>query len=409
MKILRIAEEAVGRCRVLSALSETPGRTTRTFLSTPMHECHREISSWMEQLGMRVDVDSAGNLRGRYLATNSGASALLIGSHIDTVPNAGPYDGVLGVMIALALIDVLDGRRLPFDIEIIAFSEEEGVRFKLPFIGSRAVAGTLIESELSTPDASGITIEQAIRNFGLDPGRLSEARIRSEAFAFVEYHIEQGPVLDKANLALAVVDAIVGQSRLDVVFSGKSNHAGTTPMNLRADALAGTAEWIGLVEETARATDGLVATVGRLEVRPGAVNVIPGEVQMSLDVRHPVDEVRLSKVEYLLKSADAIAKRRGLTARWQERLSQPAVKMDARLVESAERSLIAAGQVPRRMTSGAGHDAMILSGRIPSVMFFLRSPGGVSHHPDESVRVEDVATAIRSGLCLLNELSTMYN
>lgn len=390
---MALAEEAISRCRLLAGFSESATDLTRTFLSPPMRDCHRVISGWMRGLGMRVAVDAIGNLRGVY--PGDGEQRLIIGSHIDTVPNAGAFDGVLGVMIGLALVEGLAGQRLPFEIEVIAFSEEEGVRFQKPFLGSLALVGALqMDGEIA----------QAVRDFGLDPERIGEARMdASRVIGYVEFHIEQGPLLDDAGVSLAVVDAIVGQSRFGLTFTGAANHAGTTPMRRRRDALAAAAEWVVGVEAEALRTDGLVATVGSIDALPNAGNVIAGEVQVSLDVRHRDDEVRLGAVNRLLDEAVEIGNRRGVGVAASERLNQTAVQMDAGLVSLAERC------APFRMVSGAGHDAMILAPVVPAVMLFVRSPGGVSHHPDETVRVEDVAAAIRAGLALLTEIGKRYN
>jgi allantoate deiminase len=360
----------------------------------------------MWSLGMQVEVDAAGNLRGFYPGTNRACKRLIIGSHLDTVPNAGRYDGVLGVVMGVALVERLQGKHLPFAIEVIGFSDEEGVRFGVPFIGSRAVTGSLDEQSLQITDASGVSIQQAIRNFGLDPSRLGEAALAPAAGAYLEFHIEQGPVLANVQAPLAVVDAIAGQSRAAVSFKGMANHAGTTPMHLRQDALCAAAEWIVCVEKEAYVTDGLVGTVGHIDAKPGASNIIPGEVNATLDVRHARDEVRRGAFETLLQNGEAIALRRGLTFQSDIVLDQAAVPMHSELTELAERAIEAAGVQPHRIISGAGHDAMILAARLPTAMIFLRSPGGISHHPDEAVREEDVARALRAGHHLLQNLCT---
>ena len=221
-----------------------------------MRDCHQEIARWMESLGAQVRIDAAGNFRGVYAATQPNAPRLLIGSHLDTVPNAGAYDGILGVVIAVALAEELRGRRLPFAIEVVGFSEEEGVRFGTPFIGSRALVGSLDEGLLGVLDARGISVREAIETYGLDPTKISEAELHGDALGYLEFHIEQGPVLEKLNLPLAAVEAIAGQSRLEFTFLGHANHAGTTPMHLRCDAIAGAAEWIGVVERLALETSG---------------------------------------------------------------------------------------------------------------------------------------------------------
>jgi allantoate deiminase len=399
-----LAEQTIHRCRALAAFTETPGSLTRTFLSEPMHDCHHALSRWMTHLGMRVSVDAIGNLRGLY-GSGSRPRRLLIGSHLDTVLNAGAFDGVLGVCLALALLEALESQSLPFDVEVLAFSEEEGVRFKKPFLGSLAAVGRFDPALLELKDANGCTLADAIRRFGLDPARLPDAQVDPRAFAYLEFHIEQGPVLDNAGESLGAVSAVAGQSRLELRFTGRANHAGTTPMNARHDALAGAAAWIAAVEQHARSIPDLVATVGHLEVLPNAGNVIPGLVRASLDVRHADDQTRLSAVRDLCLAARQIAAARDLALEIDERLNQRAVPMDPQLVAAFEAAIASAGATPRRMVSGAGHDAMILAEKFSSAMLFLRSPGGISHHPDESVLPEDVAQAIRVGVAMLTALA----
>ncbi len=330
---------------------------------------------------------------------------LLIGSHLDTVPNAGAFDGVLGVVLGVALVEELHGKRLPFAIEVIGFSEEEGVRFSKPFLGSMALTGTLSGDVLALQDAHGVSVGDAIRGFGLDPAAMAEARVSPLAFAYLEMHIEQGPVLESAHRPLGVVEAIVGQSRLLTSFTGKANHAGTTPMHLRHDALAAAAEWIVSVERVAYAAeDGLVATVGSIHAMPGASNVIAGDVAATLDVRHADDAVRGAALERIMLEAQRAADKRGVEFAWRQTMSQPAVPMDTGLTELLETAVRCADVQPMRMMSGAGHDAMIVAARLPSCMLFLRSPGGLSHHPDESVLAEDVEAALVVGLEFLRLL-----
>ncbi len=431
------AQDVIARCRAIALFSEVKDGTTRTFLCEAMRDCHRMLSRWMESLGMEVTVDAVGNLRGLYphgdepatlsdaktqkgdepatlseaktQTIGSGGKRLILGSHLDTVPNAGAFDGILGVVLAIALIEALENRTLPFDIEVIGFSEEEGVRFGVPFIGSRALIGAVDAELLDRRDSFNVSLEQAIRSFGLDPSRIGEAALNPGAFAYLEFHIEQGPVLDSLDKPLAVVDAIAGLSRLILVFSGQANHAGTTPMHLRQDALAGAAEWIGIVEKEAQSVPGLVATVGYLEVKPGAANAIAGEVRASLDVRHVSGVLRTGAVHRLLEQSRKIARSRGLSVDWKVVLDQPEVEMDPALVNVAEHAVLAAAGASPRIVSGAGHDAMILARKIPSVMIFLRSPGGISHHPRETVRVEDVERALCAGLNFIEHLTSSNN
>jgi allantoate deiminase len=358
----------------------------------------------MEEGGMSVGVDAAGNIRACYPAAQPAMPRLFIGSHLDTVPRAGAFDGILGVVLGVALVKLLAGLRFNFQIEVVGFSEEEGVRFGVPFIGSRALVGTADHQLLSCCDGDGIQVVDAIRAFGMDPSRIEEARVDDGALGYLEFHIEQGPVLESLDLPLGIVEAIAGQSRLDFVFEGKANHAGTTPMNLRHDALSGAAEWLCKVEREAQATPGLVATVGRVQVLPGAVNVIAGNVLASLDVRHADDATRKQAVEAFQARANEIAARRGLSVSWKYNLDQGSVAMDAALVETLKHSVSRSGCPVHPMVSGAGHDAMIMARRMPAAMLFLRSPGGISHHPDETVRAEDVAAALMAGKAFLEEL-----
>jgi allantoate deiminase len=333
---------------------------------------------------------------------------LLIGSHLDTVPDAGAFDGVLGVVIGLALVECFRGERLPFAIEVIGFSEEEGVRFGVPFIGSRALAGTLDENNLSIKDRAGVSVGQAICEFGLDTAELNQAALTGSAGAYLEFHIEQGPVLESIPSPLGVVTGIVGQSRTIVTFGGKASHAGTTPMAVRQDALCGAAEWITCVETQGRATDGLVATIGSIEALPGAPNVVPGEVSVTLDIRHLCDDIRREANSRLLEAARNIARMRRLEVELKMLAEQDAVQMNDILTGMAEQAIRTTGIAPYKMVSGAGHDAMILAPELPSAMIFLRSPGGISHHPDERVTEEDVAAALGSGVQLLKDLCTCH-
>jgi len=365
----------------------------------------------MRAAGMKVRVDAAGNLRGVLPAAGPGAPRLLIGSHLDTVANAGAFDGVLGVVLGVALVEEVGAAwpgdaDLPFAIEVIGFSEEEGMRFAKPFLGSLALVGGLDAATLARTDRGGVSVEEAIRQFGLDPAELPAAVVDDSAFGYLEFHIEQGPVLESEGLALGVVDAIAGQTRMTLAFRGQANHAGTTPMGpLRRDALAAAAEWLVEVERYANECAGLVATVGKVEIRAGAGNVIAGEVEATLDVRHARDEVRKAAVRHYLDYAKIAGAARGVAVVHTASLDQAAVPMDSTLTAllgaAGARST---GREPRLMTSGAGHDAMIVARRVPAAMLFLRSPGGLSHHPDEAVLPGDVEAALATGLEFLRSL-----
>jgi len=392
-------------CGRIAAMTEEPGRITRRFLTPPVRAVHDYLRARMQELGMQVHVDAAGNLRGLWQSQNASGKRLVMGSHIDTVPDAGAYDGVLGVVVALEWVRIAKELKFPINIEVIAFSEEEGVRFGVPFIGSRAVAGRFDEDILEAKDSDGVTLEAAIRAFGLDPGLIGKAELDKDAVGFVEVHIEQGPVLESESLSVAVVTAIVGQTRLTFEFIGHANHAGTTPMRLRHDALAAAAEWIAKVETLALATDGLVATVGKVVVEPNAGNVVPGAVKVSLDVRHAIDSTRKEAIEKLIESADAIAARRSLTVKRTRQMDQPAVPMDERLTSFLADAIEAIGLPVKMMSSGAGHDAMVMAARVPTAMLFLRSPGGISHHPAEAVLEGDVEASLGVGRKFLERLA----
>ena len=312
----------------------------------------------------------------------------MIGSHLDTVPDAGKYDGALGVLLGLAAVRALGGRRLPFAVEVVGFCEEEGVRYRTPYLGSLALAGRFDPALLDRTDADGVAMADAFRAFGLDPARVAAAAYPpGRVLGYLEAHIEQGPVLESRGLPLGVVTAIAGQSRLRVTFVGRAGHAGTSPMDLRRDALPAAAEFVLEVERLARSVDGLRATVGVVAAEPGAVNVVPGSATLSLDVRHADDAARGRRGRRLLGSAEAIASPRGACAFRVDQAraprrgpGRPGPDRPARLGRRA-----APGSSPRRLVSGAGHDAAVMAAMAPMAMLFLRSPGGVSHHPDESV------------------------
>jgi allantoate deiminase len=390
-----LTAEVLTRCEALARFSEEPGRLTRTFLRPPMRPAQECLTGWMREAGLTVRRDALGNLIGRRPARREDARVFIVGSHIDTVPDAGKYDGVLGVLLGVAAMQALAGRTFARAVDVIAFSEEEGVRYATPYLGSLAVCGRLGPEILERADADGVTFAQALRDFGLDPATIPTAAYSpAQVAGYLEVHIEQGPCLEALGLPLGVATTIVGQSRLRLRFTGRAGHAGTQPMNLRRDALAGAAAFVIAVEQTARATDGLRATVGRLTVAPGAINVVPGEAELSLDVRHADDAVRARAVNGLLAEARAIASGRELVLTVEPGAEQPAVALDPALTQRLADAARAQGHAPVEMVSGAGHDAAIMAGLCPAALLFLRSPGGVSHHPDESVRPEDVRAAL---------------
>jgi len=404
-------EQIIARCRELALYSEVTGETTRTFLATSMRRVHALLRGWMETAGMQVRVDAAGNLRGVLPAAEPEAPRLLIGSHLDTIANAGAYDGVLGVVMGVTLVEALvqqsaAGQQLPYAIEVIGFSEEEGVRFAKPFLGSLALIGELDGETLARTDRGGVTVAEAIRDFGLDPADLPAAVVDDSAFGYIEFHIEQGPVLESEGRALGVVQAIVGQTRMELTFTGQANHAGTTPMGpLRHDALAAGAQWIVEVERYANECPGLVATVGKVESSSGAGNVIAGRFTATLDVRHARDEVRRAAVEHYLEYAKVAGEARSVAAAITTSIDQAAVPMGSELTALlGSAAFRGTGDEPRFMTSGAGHDAMIVARRVPAAILFLRSPGGLSHHPDEAALPGDVQAAFATGVEFLRGL-----
>ena len=398
------ADRIIARCREIAACTEVPGEITRLFLTPSMHTVHRLLGNWMEGAGMTVHLDAIGNLRALWPGLAPGSPRLLIGSHLDTVPNAGAFDGVLGVVLGVAIVEELHGQHLPFAIEVVGFSEEEGIRFGKPFLGSLALVGRLDEEALARTDRNNISLREAIQAYGLDADRLPAAAMSDDVIAYLEFHIEQGPVLENEDLSLAVVEALVGQTRMELIFTGQANHAGTTPMLLRQDAMTAAADWIVNVENYANCHAGLVATVGKLEASPGAGNVIAGRVTSSLDIRHADDAVRKTAVIEIMDHAKIAAAKRGVQVSGHTQLEQPAVPLDPHLTVLLQNAVTRAGFPSRTLTSGAGHDAMILAPAIPSAMLFLRSPGGLSHHPNEAVLPQDVEAALATAMEFLTQL-----
>jgi allantoate deiminase len=399
------AARIIARCRELARVTDVPGETTRLYLSPATRNAHTLLSWWMRQAGLYSLTDDIGNLRAVRYASVPDAPTFVIFSHIDTVPNAGAFDGPLGIVAGIGVLEELGNTPLPFNIELIAFAEEEGVRFSAPFLPAYAVTGHFDPETLGRKDANGVTFAQAVRDFGLDPDRIPvSCPLARNTFAALEIHIEQGPVLDEADASLAVVDTIVGQSRLSLVFQGRANHAGTTPMPLRHDALAAAAQWIVEVERFAAEHTQLVATVGRIEVHPGAANVVPGRAKLSLDLRHPKDESRHAAAALLLTKAEHAGNLRGVSVHATASAEQKAVPMDRALTLELQQAAARAGYDARTLFSGAGHDAMILAPHVPTTMLFVRSPGGQSHHPDETVREEDVEAAVATVLNFLLHL-----
>ncbi len=389
------AQTVMERCDILATCSDDPHELTRPFASDAMRRAQKRVETWMKEAGMAVSHDNVGNLRGRY--EGKGPATLLLGSHLDSVRNAGRYDGPLGVMVAIAAVQRLfeANKLMPFAIEVLAFADEEGLRFGSTYLGSRAVAGIFERDDLERTDASGVSMAAAIEAFGGDPGRIDDdRRPGGELLGYCEVHIEQGPVLESLGLPVGVVSAIAGQNRSILIFKGEAGHAGTVPMDKRRDALTAAAEFVVAAEAAGLNRPGLLATVGRLEVHPGAANVIPGEVELSLDVRHPDDATRGDAVKRILGLARDISSRRRVELVARAVSENPAVPCAPRLVSLLSRAVSEAGHQAIQLSSGAGHDAVAMAKLTDVGMLFVRCRGGVSHHPSEAVKVEDVAVAI---------------
>ncbi|MDJ0948086.1 MAG: allantoate amidohydrolase [Alphaproteobacteria bacterium] len=394
----RLGDTVMERLTALARLSEDPTCLTRRFLSDAHKAAAAQVQGWMEEAGMAASVDAVGNVVGRYESEPAGRPALLIGSHIDTVINAGWYDGNLGVVGAIACVGELarQGRRLPFAIEVIAFGDEEGSRFPTTLTGSRAVAGRFDPAALDATDEAGVSVREALEAFGCDPSQADRiGRTRDQVHAYVELHIEQGPVLEAEGLPVGVVTAINGASRFEITLAGMAGHAGTVPMALRRDALAGAAEMIAAVEEIGGASPGLVATVGVIEALPGAVNVVPGDCRFTLDVRAPEDDMRAEAVAAIDARLHEIAGRRGLDLTIKRTHDAPAAVCAPWIMDQFDAAVERHGIKPFRLPSGAGHDAMAFSGFCPIGMLFMRCEAGISHNPVESVTTEDTDIAVR--------------
>ena len=388
-----LGKEIVGRINELAAISETREHLTRIFL-TPEHRLAADlIVTWMREAGMSAHLDAIGNVCGRYEGDHPGQPCLMLGSHYDTVRDAGKWDGPLGVITALACVADLNrrGKRLPFAIEVVGFADEEGVRFASTLLGSRAVAGTFDENVLDGRDRDGISMRDALKKFGLDPDHIrAAARARRELLAYLELHIEQGPVLEQKGLPVGVVTAIAGATRMAAKLTGMAGHAGTVPMALRRDALVGAAECINAIEEFCRNDEnGLVGTVGYIQAMPGATNVIPGQVSFTIDIRAPTDAHRKRAVTDIVRRIEAIAQRRDLSLQLDVTHENRTVPCAEWLKVQIADAIAAEGVTTFELPSGAGHDGMAMVDIADIAMIFIRCRGGVSHHPDEHVELAD--------------------
>ncbi|MEA9566567.1 allantoate amidohydrolase [Xanthomonas sp. WHRI 8932A] len=391
---------AVARCDALGVApySDTPEGLFRAWLSPAHRAAIAQVSTWMRQAGMQVRLDAAANLIGRYEGTQADAPALLIGSHLDSVRDAGRYDGPLGILLGIECVAALhaQARRLPFAIEVIAFGDEEGSRFPASMFCSRAVAGTLDPTTLAVTDAAGIDVASALADWDLDIAHIHHAaRTPGSVLAYLETHIEQGPVLEADGLPVGIVTAIAAQRRFALRFDGRAGHAGTTTMALRRDALSAAAEALLAIERIARdGSNDLVATVGKLQLAPGAVNVVPGRVECTLDVRAGDDATRDAAVRAIEQALARIGAARGIAIAINPLQTLAASPCAPTLMTRLDHAVAAQGIAPRRLVSGAGHDAMTMAALCPTAMLFVRCAGGISHHPDEHVDPADAEVAL---------------
>jgi allantoate deiminase len=380
----------------LAVISAEPGRLVRLFL-TPEHRRAADlVAGWMRTAGLTVSEDALGTVRGRV---GDAKRRLLIGSHIDTVVDAGKYDGPLGVIAGILAAEQFVCTKVApsFGIDVLAFGDEEGSRFPVTLTSSSACAGVFDNEELASADANGVTVAEALRAYGKDPKDIAAAAYRrDEAAGYVEVHIEQGPVLESKNEPLGIVTGIVGQVRLRVTVTGEAGHAGTVPMNLRHDAYTGAAEMALALEKIAREhpADGMVGTVGRIEAAPGAVNIIPGRVLFTVDLRALTDALRLEATERFAAEAARIAKARGLTVSIESFHEIATAHCAPVLQDALAASVTDLGHTPIRLPSGAGHDAQVMARLCPAAMLFVRCRGGISHNPAEFASVADVGLAI---------------
>jgi allantoate deiminase len=406
MDVVTPGRRLMDRLDEFARFSDEEGKLTRLYLSNSHREAALQYIAWCAEIGLEAKIDPSGNVFARYEGKRADAPALMLGSHIDTVRDAGRYDGNLGALAALAVVEELNarGERLDVAVEIVAFGDEEGVRFPTTLTGSRAFAGLFSRASLDQSDADGVTLRQALKQFGCEPEAVTKMRGKNVA-AFVELHIEQGPVLESEGLAIGVVTAINGATRFHATLRGVAGHAGAVPMSLRQDALAAAAEMILMMEARARADEDLVATVGRLDVVPGAVNVIPGEVHFTIDIRAPRDIRRQRAVAEIDKRLNAIARERNVALTLRHTHDAGAYVCDPGIVAGLKAAVERIGQPVRMLPSGAGHDTMIMGQLCPAGMLFLRCKGGISHNPQESITVEDVEIGLAALLDYVRNFS----
>lgn len=401
-----IGQEIMARIDSLAAISEEPPKLTRQYLSPEHARANALVADWMQQAGMQTRVDAVGNIIGRYEARAAGQPALMFGSHLDTVRDGGRYDGMLGVLTPISCVSRLNEnqQRLDYAIEVIGFADEEGLRFQSTLLGSRAVAGTFETDLLENRDANGISMAQALTDFGLDPAAIATAaRSRDQIAAYVELHIEQGPVLEAQDKAVGVVTSIAGATRMMVTVTGEAGHAGTVPMRLRRDALTAACEMVGAVEQLVIAAAEVVGTVGQLEVEPGAVNVIPGVARFSIDIRAGEDGLRHDTVLSVRQALQKIATTRNVQMQVEVTHDTPSCQCAEWLMDQLQSAAGATTDAVPRLASGAGHDAMAMIDVADVAMLFVRCERGISHHPDENITAADAAAGAQTLLRFMRD------
>lgn len=399
------AVKVMQRIESLDQYSSDVSCLTRLYGTPAFVEARRQIADWMQEAGLTVWTDNIGNVHGKIYAQPAVTKTFVIGSHFDTVVNAGKYDGMLGVLTGIDIVAQWVGKSLPFNIEVVAFCEEEGVRFKAAYLGSTSLAGTFDPKLFDRKDVDGISLKNVIREMGGEPDKIKSDALPPEDWeGYFEIHIEQGPVLYEKNIPVGVVTSIAGQRRAEITFEGAAGHAGTVPMDMRHDALAGAAAFVLEVEKTALATAGLVGTVGRLQIANAATNVIPGEVVCSLDIRSGDENLLSEKYAFLNKKALEIADRRGLEVKWNLLHSSQPRQCDPFLIGQLEDAIKQEGFPLVRLVSGAGHDAVPIADVAKVSMLFVRDYKGISHNPLENVEMADLTAALQVGDAFLKKI-----
>ena len=391
------AAQVMARCETLGTLSQDPSCLDRRYL-TEQHKLANQLTSgWMIEAGMTSWQDAAGNIWGRYSSAVPNAPRMILGSHLDTVPNGGKYDGMLGVVAAITLVALFNGeqKKFPYHIDIVGFCDEEGTRFGTTLLGSRALTGKWQDEWRRLKDENGVSLEQAMAEFGLNFDEVPSAAIpATDVLAYLELHIEQGPVLEQEHLPIGVVSAIAGAKRFNINVQGMAGHAGTVPMSMRHDALCASAEMLLAVESISQQRAGVVATVGKIENAPNGVNVISGKTVFSLDIRSEDDNLRDAVLAEILQKFEHIAALRNVKLEIEQTHSAPAVLCDEALKAALVKGVEASNIPAKILASGAGHDAMAMAELCPVAMLFTRCKGGISHHPAESITHQDVEASL---------------